>query len=187
MEKIPKFAKKVFEGILFDVFQWEQKLFDGTTTTFEAIKRIPSTQLIVVKNRKIILYHEEQPNKGKYISMPGGMVDRGEEIIKAAKRELLEELGMQVENEREFIFYFKEDFSNKKISWETHYFIVKNPMKITTPKLDGGEKIEPFEVNFEEFIEITKRDDFLNKNFTNFLNKLESNNKLTEFKNLLLK
>lgn len=185
MEKIPNSAKKVFEGILFDVYQWEQELFDGTTTIFEAVKRLPSTQLIIVKNNKIILYNEEQPMKGRYISMPGGMLERYEESMQGAKRELLEELGMQVEKEEEFIFYLKEDFGNNKLLWETYYYIVKNPQKISEPNLDSGEKIEPFEVSFEEFMQITKKNDFINKNFSNHLKELEKNNKLDEFKNLL--
>ncbi len=45
---LPQNAKCVFEGILFDTWQWEQELFDGSFTTFEAIVRIGSTQIILI-------------------------------------------------------------------------------------------------------------------------------------------
>lgn len=185
MEKIPKHAKKVFEGILFDVFHWEQKLFDQTTTTFEAVKRLPSAQLFVIKNDKIIINKEEQPLKGKYISMPGGIIDRGEEPIDGAKRELIEELGMKVNNEEDFIFYKKEDFASNKLLWETYYYIVKNPIVTTQPNYDSGEKITPFEVTFEEFYQYSQQTNFQNKNLSKYLKSLKEENKLDIFKNQL--
>ncbi len=37
--KIPPNAKRVFKGIIFDVYQWQQKMFDGSKETFEMLKR----------------------------------------------------------------------------------------------------------------------------------------------------
>ena len=56
---IPDNAKIVFNGILFDVYHWEQKMFDGTTRTFEAVRRIPTTQILAVTEQKkiVILYY----------------------------------------------------------------------------------------------------------------------------------
>lgn len=185
MNKIPSSAKKVFQGILFDVYHWEQELFDGTFTTFEAVKRLPSTQLIVItNNNKIILLNEEQPLKGKYISFPGGIVNKGEDIFNGAKRELLEELGMTA-NDSNFYLYRVESSNNIKISWDTHYYIVKNPKIISKPKLDPGEKLTYFEVDFEEFVNIIQQKNFANKYFTKYVEELILNNKLEEFKKQL--
>ena len=41
---IPHNAKKVFNGILFDVYQWKQKMFDNSIKTFEMLKRKSSLQ-----------------------------------------------------------------------------------------------------------------------------------------------
>jgi hypothetical protein len=38
-QPIPNHARIVFHGQLFDVYQWEQKLFNGKTAIFEKIKR----------------------------------------------------------------------------------------------------------------------------------------------------
>lgn len=43
---VPDAAQHVFEGMIFDVYQWPQKLFDGSEHTFEMLKR-PDT--VVVK------------------------------------------------------------------------------------------------------------------------------------------
>ena len=32
--KLPEQAKKVFDGEIFDVYQWDQEMYDGSTETF---------------------------------------------------------------------------------------------------------------------------------------------------------
>ena len=61
-QPIPDNAKKVFGGVLFDVYQWEQELFDGTKTIFEKLKR-PDTVVVfpVLDDGKILLTEQEQP------------------------------------------------------------------------------------------------------------------------------
>ena len=56
---IPKQAECKFRGELFDVYQWPQKLFDGSMSTFEMLKR-DDTVVIVG-----ILTPEEQSRLGK--------------------------------------------------------------------------------------------------------------------------
>jgi ADP-ribose pyrophosphatase len=46
MVKIPPHASKVFSGIIFDVYQWDQQLFNGKIATFEALTR--SSTVIVI-------------------------------------------------------------------------------------------------------------------------------------------
>ena len=91
-QPIPDNAKKVFGGVLFDVYQWEQELFDGTKTLFEKLKR-PDTVVVfpVLDDGKIILTEQEQPGKEPFIGATGGRVDEGEDILEAGKRELPEE------------------------------------------------------------------------------------------------
>ena len=59
MGKIPEHAKKVFEGVLFDVYQWEQECFDGSHATFEAVERLGSVNVIPVVGDKILINDEE--------------------------------------------------------------------------------------------------------------------------------
>ena len=46
LKPIPKDARCVFKGVIFEVWQWEQKMFDGSMATFERIKR-PDTVVII--------------------------------------------------------------------------------------------------------------------------------------------
>ncbi len=156
-QPIPDNAKKVFGGVLFDVYQWEQELFDGTKTIFEKLKR-PDTVVVfpVLDDGKIILTEQEQPGKEPFIGATGGRVDEGEDILEAAKRELLEESGYEAS---EFILWDAKH-PTSKIDWVVYTFIAKGLKKVADMNLDAGEKIKLKLVNLDEFIEIA-----INKNF----------------------
>ena len=52
----------------------------------------------------------------------------------------------------------------------------------------AGERIEPYEVNFEEFIEESQKDSFRNKLLQNLIYRMANNKKeLEEFKQLLFR
>jgi len=179
---IPKKAKKVFKGIIFDVYHWEEKMFDGTYSTFEGIKRRPTVQLIAIVGDKLLLQKEEQPMFGKFISLPGGVVDENEKSMDAAKRELLEEAGMKASKIK---FWRKTEFL-KRIEWNTDYFIMKGCKKIGRQNLDSGERIEPMLVSFDKFVEIVSKEDFRNKDFSNYIFRLKQDKKkLNEFKKII--
>ena len=55
--------KKVFEGVRFDVYQRDQKIFDGTTTTFEMVKRKDAVQIIAIVGNKILVPQERHPHR----------------------------------------------------------------------------------------------------------------------------
>lgn len=96
---IPSHATPVFSGIDFTIFQWEQELFDGSTTTFEMATGIDAAIAIVVTEKNTILVNrEEQPHKGKYIALPGGIIEKGEIPEMAICREILEETGYRPES-----------------------------------------------------------------------------------------
>jgi ADP-ribose pyrophosphatase len=70
--KIPKEAKLVFKGVIFDVYQWQQKMFDGSFETFEMLKRPNTVEIIATQGDKILLSHQSQPNKKDFLSLFGG-------------------------------------------------------------------------------------------------------------------
>lgn len=165
---LPSNAKKVFEGVMFDVYQWEQQQFDGTAKTFEAVQRKPSVQIIAItSNNKILLLKEEQPFVGSFISLPGGICETNNPE-NDAKRELLEETGRVCD----VLFSWKKTEFSAKVLWDNYYFIAKNCKKVKDPCFDSGEKIVSFEVDFEEFIEIVLGCDFRNKEFAYMILKL---------------
>lgn len=156
-QPLPENAQKVFEGVMFDVYQWEQEMFDGSKATFEKLKR-PDTVVIfpVLDDGKIILTKQEQPGKETFIGAAGGRVDPGEDILDAAKRELLEETGYEAD---EFVLW-KALQPVSKIEWAVYVFVARKLKKTSGLSLDAGEKIEVITVDFDEFTKIVQQENF---------------------------
>lgn len=150
-QPIPENAKCVYKGKIFDVYQWEQEMYDGTKKTFEKIKR-PDTVVVfpVLDDGKILLTEQEQPGKEPFIGACGGRVDEGEDILEAAKREFLEETGYEA---KEYVLW-KAEHPASKIDWVVYFFIARGCKKITDQSLDGGEKIDLKKVTFDELLQI---------------------------------
>jgi len=183
-QPIPTSATKVFQGKLFQVWQWEQKLFDGSTKTFEKILR-PATVMVlpVTQEGKIILTEQEQPGEGKFIGLIGGIIDSGEELLDAVKRELLEESGYSAKN---FILWDAVQLINK-IEWPVYTFIAKGLEKTHKAEPDAGEKIKLMEVTFDEFLNLTHQNNFRDIEVVMKIHKIELNpEEMAATKKLLL-
>ncbi len=182
-KKLPDNAKLVHKGIIFDTYQWEQEMFDGSIQIFEAIKRNPTVQIIpITENNKIIVLEEEQPHIGKFIGLVGGHVEDNETPEENAIKELLEETGMKCE---ELILWKKEEFGSK-IIWDSYYFIARNCKIIQDQNLEVGEKIKVLELDFLKFIEFTQKNEFRNKSFQDMIFRMiHTNNELKKFEHKL--
>ena len=159
-QPLPDHAKKVFSGVIFDVYHWEQKMFDGSTATFEKLKR-PDTVIVfpVLPNGRIILTEQEQPGKKPFIGAAGGRLDPGETILEAAERELLEETGYKANH---YTLWHSEQ-PTSKIEWAVYIFIAKKVEKIAEANPDAGEKIILKQVMFDEFLDIGVQENFYEK------------------------
>ena len=153
---IPPNAKRVFKGITNDVYQWPQKLFDGTSTTFERIKRPDSAKVIPVLDGKIVFTNEEQPAHGTFYNVVGGRMDDGETPLESAKRELLEENGL-VSDDWDLI---KEYRDHNGLEWNIHLFVARNCQKERASKNDAGEKIKVKTGTWNEFVKVVKSPQF---------------------------
>lgn len=180
--KIPAEAQKVFTGVIFDVYQWPQKMFDGSEETFEMLKRANTIEVIAIKDGKICLSHQSQPNKADFYSLFGGRAEKGEVPLVTAKRELLEESGLSSENWQLLKTY--QPFH--KIDWEIYTFIAKDCQKIAEPKLDPGEQIEMMECNFEEFVEVVLSDKYWGNEMVLDILRMKNTDTLADFQQKLL-
>ncbi len=159
-QPFPPSARRVFKGVIFDVYQWKQKMYDGSFDTFERMKRPDTASVIpVTKDGKIILCVQEQPGRKAYYSTLGGRIDAGESPLAAAKRELLEEAGFK-SNDWALLDAVQPV---TKIDWAVFTFVARGCGKVAKPHLDAGEKIDLLFVNFEKFIELYLKEDFGDK------------------------
>jgi len=154
---IPKEAKKVFDGIIFDVYHWKQELYNGTTKTFEMLDRVDSANVIAVSGDNVYYAEQEQPPNRKFFSVFGGQIDPGESPLEAAKRELREESGLVSDD---WELWRKEEISSK-ISWKSYVFIARNCKVAGEQKLEGGEKITVKQAPIEEFFRMVYEKPFL--------------------------
>lgn len=182
MGKIPPQAKRVFQGVIFEVYQWEQELFDGSKATFEMLKRPDTVEVIAVVGDKILLQEQEQPNVAPFLSLPGGRVDAGEEPLDAAKRELLEETGYVSDDWKHWLSF--EPY--QKMEWTIHWYIARDAKKVQETHLDAGEKITTQLITFDDLVALSEYDRFWGSEFQAALLRMRlDSTKLTTFKQKL--
>lgn len=180
---IPKSARRVFKGIIFDVYQWKQKMFDGSYQTFEALKRTDSIRIIATNGNKILIAEESQPTYGKFYGLFGGRREKGESPLTSAKRELLEETGF-VSGNWKLLKIYKSPW---KISFNVYFFAARDCKKIKEPTLDSGEKINVREISFEHFLSFVKKGKIRESMITEDLLKIILNkSEMRKFRKILL-
>lgn len=180
---MPSHAVRVFDGELFNVYQWHQEMFDGSTQVFERLARKDGATIIAVtKDKKILITYEEQPNRDSFISLPHGGVDAGETPFEAAQRELREETGYIAGAWEEWFIKKGPD----KISELYHTYIARNATATESVHADVGEKIHVEEVSFDDFCEIVLRDDFRTKTVSLKVATMLAQGKKEELRALLL-
>lgn len=162
-QPIPTHAQKVFSGLIFDVYQWKQEMYDGSFETFEKLKRVDTVGVIpITPEGKILISRQEQPSIAPFWGTFGGRMNPGEDPLQAAQRELLEESGYVSDN-----WQLWQAFQPlEKIEWSIYNFVAKNcrPVAASTP--DSGEKITMEAVTFDEFLSIAQRPDFRDSEIT---------------------
>jgi ADP-ribose pyrophosphatase len=137
---VPQDAERVFKGQIFDVYHWQQKMFDGSYQTFEMLKRPDTIKVIAIKDGKVVILDQLQPDSPRaFFDLPGGRHDYEEETeLDAAKRETLEETGMTFNDWR----LISIEQPHSKIDWFVYLFLATGFEKQQEQNLDNGEKIK---------------------------------------------
>jgi ADP-ribose pyrophosphatase len=144
---IPDDAEAVFHGNIFDVYQWPQALFDGSSHVFEMLKRPDTVVAICIVDGQILVIDDEQPHFGSRQSFPGGRVDDSDDSIEAAaKREVAEETGYSFKQWR----LIQVHQPHNKIEWFVYLFIAWDEAAHDEPHLDPGEKITTKRYDFAD-------------------------------------
>jgi ADP-ribose pyrophosphatase len=184
LQPLPADAKKVFTGEIFDVYQWQQEMYDGSFATFERLKRKDTVLVIPITTEgKILITHQQQPHKDDFISFAGGVIEEGEEVGPAAARELLEETGYQLESLE--LWESFQIFS--KIDWAVYTLIAKGCHKVKHQVLDAGERISVEEIDFDQLTKLVAQPNFREANITRtFLEAKIDSEKMNELRDRFL-
>jgi ADP-ribose pyrophosphatase len=174
---IPDNATKAFQGMIFDVYQWPQQLFDGSEHTFEMLKRPDTVVVIAVTGDKVLVLDDEQPHFGSRQSFPGGRVDADDESIQAAaEREVREETGYGFKNWR----LIRVMQPHLKIEWFVYLWLAWDVADQQSPHLDAGEKITVHELSFNELKEkVLNKNSYLGESLA-LMEKIESLDQLLQ-------
>lgn len=158
MKYIPASAKKVFTGEIFEIYQWRQKMFDGSYQIFERAKRRGTVEVIsVTKEEKIILLKQRQPDSHWFYSLPSGRLDKkSESPVKAAIRELAEETGYQARR----VKLWQTIKSTSKVLWNIHVFLAYDVIKTRGQNLDPGEKIKVELISLAKLLDLSENSNF---------------------------
>ena len=137
---IPREADCIFRGEIYKVYQWPQKMPDGSVETFEMLRR-PDTVMVIALDEAgdVLVIDEKQPGGiVRKNHLPVGRVDSSDEsVLAAAQRELREETGCTFANLRLLGVVQME----KKIEWFTYLFLATGALHRAAQHLDAGENI----------------------------------------------
>ena len=122
-------------------------MFNGTTKTFEMLKRPDTVKAICIKDDKILAITDQQPGRRTKFTLPGGRHDvESETELDCAKREVREETGMTFKTWK---LLWAEQF-HSKIEQVVYIYLATDIQEIGLPELDGGEQLKIYELSFAE-------------------------------------
>ena len=127
-------------GEIYEVYQWPQKMPDGSVKTFEMLRR-PDTVMIVALDEvgDVLVIDEKQPGGiVRENHLPVGRIDPSDEsVLVAAQRELREKTGYE-SSEWHLVAVEQPE---PKTEWFCYLFLAKSATQCGAPQLDAGERI----------------------------------------------
>lgn len=175
---LPEGAKLAYKGKIFEIWQWEQKMYDGSTETFETLGRSDTVEMVAVVGDKIMIEEQEQPDRAEsFLSLPGGRIDdENVDPVLEAKREMLEETG-----------YVSDDWASwcsitphHRVAYSIHYFLARNCRKVAEQTLDNGERIRLRFVTFNEMLDLSDDPSFRGSETVKLFLRLRLDKKMRE-------
>lgn len=116
----------------------------GIKNTADWKKRTAARAIILDNQNKIPLLWS---NKYLFYKIPGGGIENGENIIKALKREIMEELGIKIKNIKP-LGEIKEYHTKNKYYQISYCFTAKVKKKVKNPKYTENEKSAEMELKW---------------------------------------
>ena len=143
-------SEKIFTGKIISLQVDDVELPNGKTSKREIIKHPGAVAIIAltVENKIVMVEQYRKAMERSIVEIPAGKLEKGEEPLECAKRELEEETGYECEKMEHLIsFYTSPGFADELV----HVFLAQNiTKKENAAGLDEDEFVEVLELTLEE-------------------------------------
>ena len=145
--------KKIYEGKILGLSVYDGKI-KGRKVKREIIKhRGAAAMLAFDENKKVILVNQYRFPHGYVLEIPAGTLEKKEEPVKCAFRELEEETGYRAKKMTPLITYYPSIGYNAEV---IHCFLASGLKKTSDLKLDEDEILSVVKMDFKKLLSMIK-------------------------------
>ena len=145
----------IYQGKIFDVEKHVVSLPNGNTSVRELVYHNGAVAVLVIdESEKIVMVEQyRKAFESMSIEIPAGKLEKGEEPLASAERELAEETGYTAESlEKIFSFYGAPGFCSERVD----VYVAKG-LSAGEMNLDEDEFLNVKRYSFEEAVELLDR------------------------------
>ena len=144
---------KIYEGKILGLSVYDGEI-EGRKVKREVIKhRGAAAMLAFDENKKVILVKQHRFPHGYVLEIPAGTLEKKEEPVKCAFRELEEETGYRAKKMIPLITYYPSIGYNAEI---IHCFVASGLKKMSDLKLDEDEILSVVKMDFKKLLSMIK-------------------------------
>src|SRR5210317_320955 len=145
--------KKIYEGKILGLSVYDGKI-EGRKVKREYIKHKGDEAMLAFdEEKKVILVKQHRFPHGYVLEIPAGTLEKKEEPIKCAFRELEEETGYRAKKMTPLITYYPSIGYNAEV---IHCFVASGSKKISDLKLDEDEILSVVKIDFKKVLTMIK-------------------------------
>lgn len=143
--------KKIYDGKILGLSLYQIKV-RGRKATREIIEhRGAAAMLAIDKENKVILVKQHRYPRGNVLEIPAGTLEKGENPLKCAFRELQEETGYKAKKMTRLITYYPSVGYNTEV---IHCYVASGLSQLGDLKLDEDEIISVVKVPLKKLIKM---------------------------------